>query len=54
MTSQGFRPTQCDLKFHVSPGLFSEQSKHAREGTEGLMEEFAAKMGEGARESSGL
>lgn len=35
MTSQGFRPTQCDLKFHVTPGLFSEQSKQARGGSGG-------------------
>lgn len=29
MTSQGFCPTLCGLKFHLTPGLFSEQSKHA-------------------------
>ena len=46
MTSQGFCPTPRDLKCRVTPGLFF-RAKQACWGTEGLMEEFAAKMGEG-------
>lgn len=53
MTSQRFCPILCGLKFHLTLGLFFK-AKQACYGPEGLMEEFAAKMGEGAMESSGL
>lgn len=31
MTFRGSCPTLCGLKFHLTPGLFSEQSEHAAE-----------------------
>lgn len=51
MTSQGFCLTLCDEKLHVTPGLFAEQSKHAKE-QRGLMEEFATQIGGGGWQRS--